>query len=338
MSQAEMNKIKVILNDETKIWAEQFRKKANDNKVMRNALYTPCDFCEGSEKPLWQIRARKVTHDAKRKDINYNDAFLDIKGVPVLYTPFLSHPDPMVRRRSGFLMPSIGSTNYLGGTLQLKYFWDINPNSDLLLSPIFTTDKNIVWGGQYRQYFDKGYLNVEGTYLKDNNDERLDHRGSVFAKTRYEINDYWVADADINYASDGLYLKELDLTGEDNAWLTSNVKLQRFESRDYALIEAFYYKLISYDLRENNASEYAKMKYNKPLVAPLAEYEMITDVSKIGSYWKNTFNFASVYHEGDNLSHRLTMINSWNLPIQTGLIHWRPVIMQRSAPIMAGRL
>ncbi len=314
MNRAEMNKIKVILSDETKIWAEQFRKKENNNKIMQNARYTPCDFCEGLEQPLWQIRARKVTHDAKRQDINYNDAFLDIKGVPVLYTPFLSHPDPMVRRRSGFLMPSIGSTNYLGGTLQLKYFWDINPNSDLLLSPIFTTDKNIVWGGQYRQYFDKGYLNVEGTYLKDNNDERLDHRGSVFAKTRYEINDYWVADADINYASDGLYLKELDLTGEDNAWLTSNVKLQRFENRDYALIEAFYYKLISYDLRENNASEYAKMKYNKPLVAPLAEYEMITDVSKIGSYWKNTFNFASVYHEGDNLSHRLTMINSWNLP------------------------
>ena len=34
MSRAEMNKIKVILSDETKIWAEQFRKKENDNKVM----------------------------------------------------------------------------------------------------------------------------------------------------------------------------------------------------------------------------------------------------------------------------------------------------------------
>lgn len=314
MSSAEMNKIKVILSDETKIWAEQFRKKENDNKVMRNVVYTPCDFCEGIEKPLWQIRARKVTHDAKRKDINYNDAFVDVKGVPVLYTPFLSHPDPTVRRRSGFLTPNIGSNSYLGGTLELKYFWDINPNSDLLLSPIFTTDKDIVWGGRYRQYFNKGYVNIEGTYLKDNNDERAENRGNVFAKTRYEINDYWVADADINYASDNLYLKELDLDKEDDAWLTSNVRLQRFENRDYALLEAFYYKLISYDLRENNASEYALMKYNKPFVAPLAEYEMISSPSKIGSYWKNSFSFASVYHEGDNLSHRLSMINSWNLP------------------------
>lgn len=310
MSKAEMNKIKVILSDETKIWAEQFRKKTNDNKIMRNALYTPCDFCEGSEKPLWQIRARKVTHDAKRKDINYNDAFLDIKGVPVLYTPFLSHPDPTVRRRSGFLTPNIGSSNYLGGTLQVKYFWDINSNSDLLLSPIFTTDKDVVWGGRYRSYFNKGYLNFEGTYLNDDNN----HRGNIFAKTRYEINDFWVADADIKYASDSLYLKELDLSGEDDAWLTSNIKLQKFDYRDYALIEAYYYKLISYDLKEHNASEYARMKYNKPLVAPLAEYEFVSDVDTIGSYWKNTFSWASVYHEGDNLSHRLTMINSWNLP------------------------
>ncbi|MBQ8869931.1 MAG: LPS-assembly protein LptD [Alphaproteobacteria bacterium] len=314
MSKAEMNKIKVILSDETKIWAEQFRKKENDNKIMRKALYTPCDFCEGNEKPLWQIRARKVTHDAKRKDINYNDAFLDIKGIPVLYTPFLSHPDPTVRRRSGFLTPNIGSSNYLGGTLEIKYFWDINQNSDLLLSPIFTTDKDVVFGGRYRQYFNHGYLSLEGTYLNDDDKERATHRGNVSAKTRYEINDFWVADADINYASDSLYLRELDLDGEDDAWLTSNIRLQRFESRNYALIEALYYKLVSYDLRENNASEYARMKYNKPLVAPLAEYETISDISKIGSYWKNIFNFASVYHEGNNLSHRLTMINSWNLP------------------------
>ena len=314
MTRAEMNKIKVILSDETKIWADQFRKKQNNNKIMRNAIYTPCDFCEKSESPLWQIRARKVTHDAKRNDINYNDAFLDIKGVPILYTPFLSHPDPTVKRRSGFLTPNIGSSNYLGGTLQIKYFWDINPNSDLLLSPIFSTDKDIVWGGQYRQYFNNGYFGIEGTYLKDNEKTKSDYRGNIVANTRYEINDFWVADANINYVSDTLYLKELNLPGEDDAWLKSRIRFQRFEGRNYALAEALYYKLISYDLRRNNASEYSKMKYNKPLVAPLAEIETLSDVSKIGSYWKNTLNFASVYHEGDNLSHRLSMINSWNLP------------------------
>lgn len=314
MSRAEMNKIKVIMRDQTKIWAESFRKKANNNKVMTRAVYTPCDFCEDSESPLWQIRARKVTHDAENKNVNYNDAFIDIKGVPVLYTPFLSHPDPTVKRRSGFLTPSFGSSNYLGAKLQLKYFWDINPHSDLLFTPIISSDKDVVWGGRYRQYFDKGYISMEGTYLKDNEKNRPDNRGNLFAYGRYELNEYWVADTNINYASDGLYLKELDLGHRDDAWLTSNVRLQRFENRDYASIEAYYYKLISYNLRQSNFTEYERQKYNKPLVAPLMDYEVISDPNSLGGYWKNNFNFASVYHEGDTQSQRLSMINSYVLP------------------------
>lgn len=314
MTRAEMNHIKAILQDESQIWAEEFRKKENDNKVMRRAIYTPCDFCEGEESPLWQIRARKVTHDAENKNINYNDAFVDIKGVPVFYTPFFSHPDPTVKRRSGFLTPSIGSNNYLGGTLQLNYFWAINDHSDFLFSPIFNTDKDPVLGGIYRQYFNKGYIEMDGTYLKDNDENRPENRGSLFAYGRYEIDDYWVFDTNINYASDSLYLKELDLDHDDDAWLTSSVRLQRFEDRDYAAIEAYYYKLISYDLRRRNMAEYERRKYNKPLVAPLMSYQTISDVSDIGSYWKNDFSFASVYHEGDTQSQRLSMINSWILP------------------------
>ena len=73
---------------------------ANDNKVMENVVYSPCDVCR-SKDPLWQIKARKVKHDAKNQDVYYNDAFIEVKGVPVFYTPFLSHPDPSVKRRSG---------------------------------------------------------------------------------------------------------------------------------------------------------------------------------------------------------------------------------------------
>lgn len=314
MTYAEMNKIKAIMRDGSRVWAEHFHQKENDNKIMRSAVYTPCDFCEDNESPLWRIRARKVTHDAQNQNVNYNDAFLDLKGVPVLYTPFLSHPDPSVKRRSGFLMPSIGSTSYLGGTLYLRYFWDIDPYQDFLFTPILTTDKNVVWGGQYRKFFEKGYMEMNGTYLKDDNDDRRSDRGNLFAKGRYEINDQWVADTNIEYASDSLYLKELDLDNRDEAWLTSMARLQRFDARDYASLEAYYYKLVSYDLRETNRLEYNRRRYNKPFVAPLLDYEILSDVSKIGSYWKNEFSAASVYHENDSQSQRATMINSFILP------------------------
>jgi len=316
LTQAEMNRIKVIMRDESKLWAEYFRKKENDNKVMRYVTFTPCDCCEenGDKAPLWRIRARKVTHDAKNKNMNYNDAFLDVKNVPVLYSPFLSHPDPTVKRRSGFMPPKISSTSYLGAGLQLNYFWDINKYSDILFSPTITTKKGIVWGGRYRSYFSKGYVEAEGTYLKDDNRDRPSNRGNLFASARYELNDLWVASTHMNYASDSLYLKELSLPKDDEAWLASDVTLERFNFRDYTSIQAYYYKLISYDLNQQDEARYERLKYNKPLVLPLVEAEFVADPNSIGAYFKNGFSLASLYHSGGQQSQRATMINSWNLP------------------------
>ena len=315
LTRAEMNKIKVIMRDESKLWAEHFAKKENNNKVMRYVTFTPCDCCEVNGKaPLWRIRARKVTHDAAKKDMNYNDAFIDVKNVPVLYTPFFSHPDPTVKRRSGFMPPKIGRTSYLGGTLQSNYFWDINEHADFLFSPILTADKGIVWGGRYRGYLTKGYVQLEGTYLRDDNKERPNDRGNLFANMRYELTNKWLFSSNINYSSDSLYLKELSLDKDDQAWLTSDVSLRRFENRNYTSIQAYYYKLISYDLREHDSAEYNRLKYNKPFVMPIVESELISEPSSIGSYFKNTFSLASLYHSGGAQSQRATMINSFNLP------------------------
>ena len=131
MTQGSMKNIKVIMQNKARIAATKFRRLAKDNKVMNNAVYTPCDVCAGKD-PLWQIKATKVQHDAEAQNVNYQNATIEIKGVPVFYTPFFSHPDPTVKSRSGFLMPSFRSNSYLGAAIQPKYFWDISPNQNLL--------------------------------------------------------------------------------------------------------------------------------------------------------------------------------------------------------------
>lgn len=316
LTNAEMNNIKVIMRDESKLWAEYFHKKENNNKVMRYVTYTPCDCCEknNGKSPLWRIRARKVTHDAKKQDVNYTDAFLDIKNVPVLYSPFLSHPDPTVKRRSGFMPPKIGHSSYLGGILQLNYFWDINDQSDILFSPTFSSENKVVLGGHYRAFIQNGYIDAEGTYLNDDNPERQNNRGNLFLTGRYEIDDLWVASTHLNYASDSLYLKELSLKNDDQAWLDSDIMFERFYERNYTALQAYYYKLISYDLRENDNTQFRTLKYNKPLVLPLLQSEFFSDSFNNGSYFKNEFSLASLYHSGGGQSQRATMINSWNLP------------------------
>lgn len=301
MTKGEMKNIKMIMADKTRVAASTFRRGDKDKKIMTNAVYSPCDACR-EEDPLWQIKARKVEHNAETQDVHYQNATVEIKGVPVFYTPFLSHPDPTVKRRSGFLFPSISSNQYLGAAIQGQYFWSISDQEDILFNPIFSSDKGIVYSGAYNKYFTRGEVSASGSFLRDSDTKK--DRSNLFAYGRYEVNDYWVADTDINYASDNAYLKDLSLPKKDDTWLTSRASLQGFDNRNYAALEAYYYKILSYDLR------YA----NRPMVLPTFSYENISDPNRYGAYNKNSFSMASVYHEDDNSSQRATMINSWNLP------------------------
>lgn len=302
MTAGEMDNIKVIMKDKSQIAARRVRRLQNDNKVMENATYSPCDVCSGKD-PLWALKARKVRHNAEKQDVYYNDAFLEIKGVPVFYTPFMSHPDPSVKRRSGFLTPSLASSSYLGAAVMPKYFWAVSDNEDLLFTPTLSTDKGIVWGGTYNKYLYRGNLNAEGTFMTDKDDDDR-HRGNLFMTGRYEVNDYWLADADINYSSDRTYLKDMSLPKQDDAWLTSTMRMQGFDNRNYASVEGYYYQLISYNMKE----------YDEPTVLPLFNYENIGEVGKYGAYGKTNLNFASVYHDKSTDTQRFSMINSWNLP------------------------
>lgn len=313
MTVGEMHHIKVLLKDESKVFAESFRKKNNQKKQLTYATYTPCDMCD-TQSPLWSISARKVQHDEKSQNVHYNDAVVKIKDVPIFYTPFFSHPDPSVKRRSGLLAPTMGSSNYLGAMFQPRYFWAVDNQTNVLISPIFSSDKGVIWDGQYQKYFYSANTNISGSYLKDNEENRQQNRGNLFASGRYDINDKWRMKYDLKYVTDYIYLKELSLPYQDDAWLTSNLSFERFSGRDYASVEAYYYKILSYNLRMSNESQFREINGRKPLVAPLIDVETYSDPSSIGSYFKNEFNSASIYHQNGRQTQRLTSINAWELP------------------------
>ena len=302
MSEGEMKNIKMILSDKSRVSANRARKLSDNRKIMYHATYSPCDVCTPTSDPLWQLRASKVTHDANAKDLHYQNARLEVKGVPIFYTPYLSHPDPSVKRRSGFLAPTLYSNSYLGAALQPRYFINISEHEDFTFTPIISSERGIVWGGNYRKYFTNGELDAEGTFLDDtDNDQR---RGHLYMKGRYEVNDFWVASSDINYASSGAYLKDLSLPKKDDAWLVSDAKLQGFDNRNFASVEAYYYKLVSSDIQ----------RLDKPYVVPVITYENVGEVQPYGAYTKNTLDFASIFREEETKSQRATMINAWILP------------------------
>ena len=81
--------------------------KINDDKSEFNkSIFTLCKLKENEKCPPWTIQASKMLHNNKNKTIYYDNAVIKIYNIPIFYTPKLSHPDPSVERRSGFLPPS----------------------------------------------------------------------------------------------------------------------------------------------------------------------------------------------------------------------------------------
>jgi LPS-assembly protein len=109
---------------------------SNENKtVVNNAIFTSCKINDNC--PPWSIKAENITHDKIKKDMIYKNALLKIYDVPVLYFPKFFHPDPSVKRRSGFLQPQFNNSETLGSSLYIPYFKTLGHNKDLTFKPTF---------------------------------------------------------------------------------------------------------------------------------------------------------------------------------------------------------
>ena len=109
---------------------------------MKKAVFTPCKERENC--PPWQLSAESITHDEKKKIMFYKNAWLKIYDKPVLYFPAFFHPDPTVKRQSGFLIPSFASSKSLGNSFNVPYFKVISDNKDLTLKPRFFTNNKLL--------------------------------------------------------------------------------------------------------------------------------------------------------------------------------------------------
>ncbi|MDC0438795.1 organic solvent tolerance protein [Candidatus Pelagibacter sp.] len=106
-----------------------------DKTVVNNAIFTSCKINDNC--PPWSIKAEKITHDKIKKDMIYKNAILKIYDVPVLYFPKFFHPDPSVKRRSGFLQPQFNNSEILGSSLYIPYFKTLGPDKDITFKPTF---------------------------------------------------------------------------------------------------------------------------------------------------------------------------------------------------------
>ena len=109
----------------------------------------------------WSIQSSKMLHDNKKKTIYYDHALIKIYDVPIFYIPKLSHPDPSVDRRSGFLPPSFSDTKNLGTGVSLPYFFALSHDKNFTLTNKFFDKEHPLFLGEYNQAL------LNGSFLAD---------------------------------------------------------------------------------------------------------------------------------------------------------------------------
>jgi LPS-assembly protein len=137
----------------------------NEKTVLKKGVFTTCkknDTC-----PPWQFLAEEIKHDKKKKLIFYKNAWLKIYDKPVFYFPKFFHPDPTVKRQSGFLMPAFESSTNMGGSLRVPYYHVISNNKDLTINPRFYATDKLLTQTEYRQVNAASKYEMDMSFLSE---------------------------------------------------------------------------------------------------------------------------------------------------------------------------
>ena len=174
--------ISILFPDNSKIAASNGKRFKGQISRLKKALYSACNCDDPDKKPTWQIKASEVVHDSKRKKITYKNAFLEFLGFPVAYTPFYSHPDPSVKRQSGFLFPRYTSNSELGTIIGTPYYFSLSPHKDLTVEPMYIGNQRPLIYTQYRQKFLNGEINVDTSFTNAERRTRVRTYSDKFAR------------------------------------------------------------------------------------------------------------------------------------------------------------
>ncbi|WP_239649550.1 LPS-assembly protein LptD [Methylocucumis oryzae] len=169
----------------------------------KDVTYTSCK--PGNQD--WAIHASELKLNKETGKGSAKHTWLEFKGVPVFYSPYLAFPADN-RRLSGFLAPSFGNTQTSGFNIMVPYYWNIAPNYDATLSPRYFTKRGVLLGGDFRYLSEQSRGIISAEYMPEDSILNTDrYQGSLKHTTIFTPN--LSANLDLNYVSDKNYFAEL---------------------------------------------------------------------------------------------------------------------------------
>ena len=196
----------------------------NNKTIISNGIFTTC---KQSEKcPPWSLKSKKVIHDIDKKIISYDKSVLQLYDVPVFYFPRFFHPDPSVKRQSGFLIPSLINSSNNGTSTRIPYYHVIDDHKDFTITPQFYFNKDFLIQNEFRQK-EKYTSHVTDFSLKKFEKSSKSH---FFSNTKKKLNnDLEFSEIEIN----------LEKTSNDTYLKKDNIKTKTRNNSNQSLLNSY---------------------------------------------------------------------------------------------------
>ncbi len=203
------------------------------NTIIKKGTFT---FCKKREKcPPWEMSADEINHDKQKKTIYYKNASLKIYDRKVFYFPKFFHPDPTVKRQSGFLIPRFQDNSTTGLSLTLPYFLAIAEDRDITLTPRFFNDDKFLIQSEFRKKKkNSDYILDISQFLTDNENSK----GHLFYNFDKNFSNSSFDDVELNIkleqVTDETYLKANKIESpiiNDFSNLTNSLNLQMYNEK-----------------------------------------------------------------------------------------------------------
>ena len=176
----------------------------NNISIIKNGIFTSCKIRDDC--PPWSLKSEEIKHDKMKKSINYENSWLQLYDVPIFYFPKFFHPDPTVKRQSGFLPPTLLSSSTSGGSINIPYYKVISENKDTTFTPRIYFNNDFLIQNEYRQ------VNKNTNHISDLSLKKMDNssKSHFFSNTRHILqNNFDFSEIELNLekTSSDTYLK-----------------------------------------------------------------------------------------------------------------------------------
>jgi LPS-assembly protein len=309
--------VRMLMSDRSRLAANAARRTNGNHLDLRRAVYSPCDLCKDdpSAPPVWQLKAREMTDDKELKRLEFRDATMEVDGWPVFYTPYMSAPDPSVKRQSGFMMPTFGGSSTLGFHVTTPYYQTLGESADVTLIPRFTSQAGTVLAADYRQRFSNGFLedlsSINYSNVGSGDDQNLTHafRWHVNAFGDFDLDDTYRTGFSLQRVSDQTYLQRFSFTQPLLSTEITRAYFEGFPANGSLDVNAYLFEPLTPGLGDST----------QPIVLPVINRDWLFQPDLVAGTLKVNTNLLDIVREVGTNTRRLSLGAAWARTFYDGI-------------------